>query len=64
MKTGRRFAPEGWVTDPETGRFDPERPDDFGRNHWTASAGMTGRIGRNTHQGSIPVGESASDKSS
>jgi hypothetical protein len=42
MKTGRHFAPEEWGTDPETGRFDPERPDDFGRNRWTTSAGMAG----------------------
>ncbi len=47
MKTGRRFAPEDGLRGRTTGRFDPERPDDFGRNHWTASAGTRGRIGRN-----------------
>jgi len=48
LKTGCRFAPEGEFRGRATGRFDPERPDDFGRNHWTASAGTRGRIGRNT----------------
>jgi len=41
-------SPSGGLSDRETGRFDPERLDDFGRNHWTASAGTSGRIGRNT----------------
>lgn len=38
----------------EAGRFDPERSDDFGRNYWTASAGTSGRVGRNAH-GRVPA---------